>query len=1106
MFIRSCLAIVALVGLAPSPFSQNADAVPSELDGAVQLMLVQERCQLVPDGKGVWQTSHPSCTMQARFSADGVTLLGNAGDGTTWDFGLRLVGWGRGEELVLAGDAPCTANGTRFEIQRSGLTEWYVNGESGTEQGFTAQVPPPVSADATGPLRFVLSVEDGFVGAVLDGGVDARFASEDGTAQVLYSGLRAWDAEGRSLDTCMEINGSELSLLIEENEATYPVTVDPWIWSGQRLLLVDQGSWAGECFGKKVDVSGNTAVVTATHDQSSGDRVGVAYVYSQVAGSWGLVAELRASDEAEGDRFGWSVSISGDTVLIGAPRDDDAGENSGSVYVFERNGSSWAESGKLTAGIADPSSDFGTSIVLRGDTALIGAPYAEAAGSSRGKVYVYRYISSAWSHEATLLADDGEEGDRFGQSVSLDGDFALVGAPGDDTWAENWGSAYIFARTGSTWVQQMKGTPVDGSRGGGFGYSVSLDGGVALIGAPLDYQPPSSSGAAHIFVRTGTTWVEQAKLTTPSVPSAKYGISVSLEGDVALVGASGIVDGGEAYVYAFDGTTWNHLSTFTSYAYSTKGDSFGASVVFRDSTALIGGPGADVGRSANAGLARLSIYDGSVWTGGGTLQLASVETTTGDCLGISVSVDGDTALVGAYGDDDLGQDAGAVYVPVRDGSLWTRQAKLTAADGAAGDQFGVSVSIDGTTALVGASGDDDLGAESGSTYVFVRSGSSWVQQAKLLAQDGEAGDLFGCDVALDGDTALIGAHGDDDLGLDSGGAYLFVRNGTTWSQRTKLIAPAGDAEFRFGTSVSIDDDTALVGADRSGGGRAYVFTKSGSAWMPQARLVSDDREVLDRFGTSVSIEADTAVIGASGDDDQASNAGAAYVFCRTGTAWTQHAKLVAEDGSGGDEFGESVSISDGRILVGAPRSFREAGIAHFFARSGSGWTRRAVLPGGFTVSLDGMTAIVGAPGHDEPFNQVQSGAAYLYTGSPIAHALFRNAGTNPESYTAATLPVLGTDYQAEIDLGGTTGHTLALLAGYVAPLTFTLGAGQTALVDPSGPEFLGFPSAVGPVATIAIGIPGDVAYLGFEIFTQAAHVGGVRPFALSNAQDLLIGQ
>ncbi len=209
-------------------------------------------------------------------------------------------------------------------------------------------------------------------------------------------------------------------------------------------------------------------------------------------------------------------------------------------------------------------------------------------------------------------------------------------------------------------------------------------------------------------------------------------------------------------------------------------------------------------------------------------KLTSGDAATNDEFGYSVAISGDTAVVGAPYDDDAGSDSGSAYVFVRSGASWSQQAKLTAGDAAAGDEFGYSVAISGDTAMVGAYADDDGGSESGSAYVFVRSGASWSQQAKLTAGDAAADDWFGFSVAISGDTAVAGANGDDDAGAYSGSAYVFVRSGASWSQQTKLTAGDAAADNEFGYSVAISGDTAVVGAhlDDDGGsdsGSAYAF-------------------------------------------------------------------------------------------------------------------------------------------------------------------------------------------------------------------------------------------------------------------------------------------
>ncbi len=305
-------------------------------------------------------------------------------------------------------------------------------------------------------------------------------------------------------------------------------------------------------------------------------------------------------------------------------------------------------------------------------------------------------------------------------------------------------------------------------------------------------------------------------------------------------------------------------------------------------------------------------------------KLLASDGAASDNFGQSVSLSGDTAIVGSYLDDDRGADSGSAYVFTRSGTTWTQQAKLTASDGAAGDGFGYSVSLSGETVLVGAYLDDDAGSSSGSAYVFTRSGSTWSQQAKLTASDGAASDIFGYSVSLSGETVIIGAYQDDDTASNSGSAYVFTRSGSTWSQQAKLTASDGANSAYFGFSVSLSGDTAIVGAYRddapaSNSGSAYVFTRSGSTWSQQAKLTASDGASDDYFGSSVSISGDIAVVGSYQDDDAGATSGSAYVFTRSGSTWTQKAKLTASDGAAGDGFGYSVSLSGETVLVGALR-------------------------------------------------------------------------------------------------------------------------------------------------------------------------------------------
>ena len=284
-------------------------------------------------------------------------------------------------------------------------------------------------------------------------------------------------------------------------------------------------------------------------------------------------------------------------------------------------------------------------------------------------------------------------------------------------------------------------------------------------------------------------------------------------------------------------------------------------------------------------------------------------------MGYSIAVDGNTMIVGAPLTDPSGlADAGTARVYVGDGmGGWVLQAELIASDAASNDYFGWSVSVSGDTAVVGAAGDKWEGGNSGSAYIFTRSGSTWTEQAKLTASDAAGGDHFGCSVSVSGDTAVVGAAGDN----GEGSVYIFARNGSMWTQQAKLTVVGSSY---FGCSVSVSGDTAVVGDDKGGNtwfGSVYVFTRSGGVWAQQATLTASDAAIWDNFGFSVSVSGDTAVIGAINGEGAVIYSGSAYVFTRSGSTWTQQAKLTASDATSWYCFGCSVTVSGDTAVVGA---------------------------------------------------------------------------------------------------------------------------------------------------------------------------------------------
>ena len=524
--------------------------------------------------------------------------------------------------------------------------------------------------------------------------------------------------------------------------------------------------------------------------------------------------------------------------------------------------------------------------------------------------------------------------------------------------------------------------------------------------------------------------------------------------------------------------------------------------------------------------------------------LKASNTGTLDFFGSSVAISGDIVLVGAPGEDSAAsginggpaaeadnsaQDSGAAYVFIRAGSLWSQQAYLKASNTGAGDEFGWAVAVSGNTVAVGSQREsssatgvnpgpsaeaDDSAWRSGAAYVFVLSGSTWSQQAYIKASNtggyggpGASGDHFGSAVAISGDTLAVGAWAEqsnaigvnpgalaeaDNSASDSGAAYVFARSGSAWSQQAYLKASNAETADQFGYSVGVSGNTVVVGAFYEasiatgvnpgpaaeadnfsiGAGAAYVFARLGSVWSQQAYLKASNTGSGDGFGYSVAVSEDTIVVGSPGEsssatgvnggalaeaDNSAYESGAAYVYARAGSAWSQQAYLKASNTSGSDLFGWCVTVSGDVLVVSSPEERGSAagvdhglagntgsgasssGAAYLFARSGSVWSQSAYLKAsnpdvldrfGDAVSISADTVVVGAhqengsgtgvnpgPAAEADNSTGNSGAVYVFEpppsplGTPICSPGVPNSTGLP-----ARISAIGSDIALDNDV------------------------------------------------------------------------------------------
>ncbi len=497
--------------LAPATKShQQASVKAATLSAQMKTAASDVRYAVVPGDDAPLVAKSASRGIEGRFDERGVALSsGSAGAG--WSGRLDVVGYGCATDGKLAevtSGAPVRDGNDANRLSyvrhagREMFTESWVNGEPGLEQTFTVERTPCSASAGGGTAWFEIDA----------GGLTPELvaATADKTAEVLlrdgvsgrvrahYSDAYAEDATGRAVPVVMDVNGGRVVIDVDVAGARFPVRVDPLVWGLQQQLADPDGSF-GDYYGLSAALSGDTALV-GNYEEVPGDdtSAGEVFVFVRSGATWTKQATLGSG--AVGDYFGWSLAVSSDTALIGAP--DTA---KGTAYVFVRSGTTWTQQGgALTASDGASGDGFGESVSVSGDTALIGAYYKNAG---QGAAYVFVRSGTTWTQQGgDLVASDGVG--YFGISVSVSGDTALVGANGSGVIQ---GAAYVFVRSGTTWTQQGGDLVAsDGAAADDFGGSVAVSGNTALLGASAKtVSGNTQQGAAYAFVRSGTTWSQQ---------------------------------------------------------------------------------------------------------------------------------------------------------------------------------------------------------------------------------------------------------------------------------------------------------------------------------------------------------------------------------------------------------------------------------------------------------------------------------------------------------------------------------------------------------------------------------------------------------------------
>lgn len=631
-----------------------------------------------------WNARNPGQGFSTTFDERGFTTKPDAG-GWNWGLDLQSYGWGA-TNSVTTPRATTTDGGRLLRMWDTCLTEWYVNDTRGLEHGFTVATRPN---SARAPLTVDLAIRGGLQPVVSQDGRNITFTFAQGGTALNYNGLTVLDASGKTVSAKWYPLGSgRLRLQIDDATADYPLTIDPVV---QQAYIKASNSNPNDSFGSSVAAFGDTVVVGAPREDSNATGVdgnqidntmsnsSAAYIFVRNGSTWVQQAYLKASNTDAGDEFGHSVAIFGDTVIVGAPKEDSGASgvngdetsnilpDSGATYVFTRTGGVWGQQAYLKASNPSIQDSFGFSVAISGDTLVVGATLEDSSatgingdqmdafGSNSGAVYVFVRTVMNWNQQAYIKASNTGSNDTFGSSVAISGDTVVVGARFEDSNA----------------------TGVNGNQFNEFAFQ---------------------AGAAYVFVRTAHVWSQQAYLKASNTDSSDEFGNVAISGDTVVIGAPGersnttgvggnqtdnsAENAGAAYVFTRSGTVWSQQAYLKS-SNSESGDRFGTSVSISDNTIVIGAPNEDSsatgvnGNQANnsvsgSGAAYVFTQTGAIWTQQTYLKASNTETF--DTFGSSVAISGDIVIVGANSEgsiatgvngnqiDNSAPFSGAVYV------------------------------------------------------------------------------------------------------------------------------------------------------------------------------------------------------------------------------------------------------------------------------------------------------------------------------------------------------------------------------------------------------------------------------------------------------------
>ncbi|EYF00960.1 hypothetical protein [Chondromyces apiculatus] len=533
--------------------------------------------------------------LTASLGGEGARVVARGREGARgWEASFGAVALGCEGAAVEVGEATPVLAGRRAEYRQGEVVTWYQHGPLGLEQGFDLARRPGCAARGEGAVEVSVAV-GGSVRPVRLDATAVRLVDEAGEEAGRYAELFVRDAEGREVPAKLDVQGERIRILVDDREAVYPLVIDPLVWEVSQVLTSSGGSGAQQ-LGASLAISGDTAVIGAPRATVAAvGEAGAAYVFTRTGGAWVEQQKLTASylpGSPVAARFGASVAISGDTVVIGAPAPMPVG-SPGRAYVFTRSGSTWTQQQQLTPADGQANDEFGNAVAVDADTLLVGAHFDDDQATNGGSVYIFGETGGIWSQVEKLIAIDGGAGDAFGESLSFSGDLALVGAPGHVNPGNPTilaGAVYVMARVSGAWEQAQK-LDAPGPTVRRFGYSVARDGTTAAVGAPGDTAAGLAAGAVYVLTQSGGIWTQAQQLLPDTGTSEAFGTSVALRADRLVVGAplEGATDAGAVHFFDRSGGTFLRTGRLPSTA---GNDKLGISVGVGADTVIAGAPGA----------------------------------------------------------------------------------------------------------------------------------------------------------------------------------------------------------------------------------------------------------------------------------------------------------------------------------------------------------------------------------------------------------------------------------------------------------------------------------------------------------------------------------